>query len=409
MAIALSWTARAAIDLNEILNNAIVRHPLIIGQISKANAEQDKITPQYFPENPMVGIMKNGDMRSLTLSQELLFPTKYFLSAKIQREKFNAVNEELINQKLVMQQQITSSYFDILLTLKINEYYKLQKDLIEKIARIAESKRAVGQLSSQEEMKAHLEEANIEKLIIDNQQVLNDKLLIFCQLTLSDDECNLQRLTELFSQSKDELKEPKLKSSVHEIRELVNNSREDIPSVKIVNYKLAEAKSFKQLEGNSFLPDFKISYQKSLEDDSNNNEKIIGIELKFPLWFWGKETNNYSAASNQYRSVIYEKEQELRVVNSEVQQLLSKIESKEKILSLYKTTLIPQSESIISSSQANYKANRIGIMEILDSERTLFDLKIAYAQEVKEYIDAIRLLETKIGRSISSIPFGDIL
>ena len=337
------------IDLSQALAQVLKNHPVIESAKNMQLASQKEIRPLYFPE--------------------------------------------LINKKLEIRQQVISAFFSLHMLEKTLEYLNAQKDLLREIARIAESRRITGHVSAQDEMKAHFEQSNLEKDLLMAQQNIISETARIKEYFGIENPLNTKNLIS-----------PSLTVSTNELMESVISPS---PILNMASLSVEEANAMKKLARDSFLPDFKITFQKSLEQE--NDTKSIALEMKIPLWFFAKESGNFSAASAKSASATLNHEETKRKINFEQRSLSAKIIAKQKLLKLYTTTLIPQAESTISSSRAAYKAGRASFMELLDSERTLYGIHISYYQELKDFSETLASFERLTGKSISTLPFGDIL
>ena len=337
--------------------------------------------------------MKENEMKSWSVSQEILFPSKYYHRADIQTKRSLISKEELIDKKLEIRQQVISAFYALFMLEKNLEYLNAQKDLLREIARIAESRRITGHVSAQDEMKAHFEQANLEKdLLIAQQNITSEQA----------------RIKEYFGiENPLNTKNLPLPSLTVSTNELVEQVISPPPILNMASLYIEEASAMKKLARDSFLPDFKITFQKSLEQD--RDEKSIALEMKIPLWFFAKESGEYSSASAKSASAVLNHEETKRKINFEQRSLSAKIIAKQKLLKLYTTTLIPQAESTINSSRFAYKSGKTSFMELLDSERTLYGIHISYYQELKDFSETLASFERLTGKSISTLPFGDIL
>ena len=381
------------IDLFEALAQVLKNHPLIESAKNLHTASSKEIRPLYYPDNPMLGFMKENEMKSWSVSQEILFPSKYFNRANIQTKRSLIAKEELINKKLEVRQQVISAFYTLFMLEKNLEYLNAQKDLLREIARIAESRRITGHVSAQDEMKAHFEQANLEKdLLVAQQDIASEQA----------------RIKEYFGiENPLNTKNLPIPSLTVSTNELVEQVITPPPILNMASLYVEEASAMKKLARDNFLPDFKITFQKSLEQDSD--EKSIALEMKIPLWFFAKESGEYSSASAKSASAVLNHEETKRRINFEQRSLGAKIIAKQKLLKLYTTTLIPQAESTINSSRFAYKSGRTSFMELLDSERTLYGIHISYYQELKDFSETLASFERLTGKSISTLPFGDIL
>jgi outer membrane protein TolC len=82
----------------------------------------------------------------------------------------------------------------------------------------------------------------------------------------------------------------------------------------------------------------------------------------------------------------------------EVQESLVRIESLDERARLYRELLIPQAEESLASSEAAYTTNRQTILDLLDAERVLFQVRLTYHRLLSDYWVALADIEQTIGR-----------
>src|SRR5581483_7775334 len=94
---------------------------------------------------------------------------------------------------------------------------------------------------------------------------------------------------------KGELSVPKLKP---EGLNREKGSLTDSKQVKIAQAMADEASSKKALASWNFAPDFALSYKKAFSGAPADNY-AVGVEVSFPLWFFLKQSGEYSQAASQ--------------------------------------------------------------------------------------------------------------
>lgn len=79
------------------------------------------------------------------------------------------------------------------------------------------------------------------------------------------------------------------------------------------------------------------------------------------------------------------------------------IQSSERILKLYKTTLLPQAQLTVDSSTSAYEVGSIDFLSLLSNLTNLISLERQYYDELARHEEAIARLEP-VGREL--VPFG---
>jgi len=204
----------------------------------------------------------------------------------------------------------------------------------------------------------------------------------------------------------EEISAPTLKGDLAELPKMIEHHSRHILEAKAA---LEESDANQSLARLSYAPDFMVSYRRAIGGYLDQNAYSASVEMTIPLWFFGRQSGEVSAASA--RALEAEKRLQATTLDhvSQVKSLTSKVQSNRKILDIYKTGLIPQAESTLGSSRASYRAGRSSFVELLDSERSLYGVRIAYYRSLADYAAEIAKLEEIVGESISTLPFGDSL
>ena len=375
---------------------------------SRSKAEASSIKSEYWLDNPKIGLMREeqmtrmqqemGPMNSWTVSQEIKFPTKYFLLGDAQTARARASNEELSDKALEIRQRVISSYFALYSVQRELALLDAQKETLREIARVAEARRATGAVPQQDEMKAHVEQTKLENEIILRRQEREEKLASFNSLLG-------REVTKDVVFAKDELRTPKLNVQPSEISKLALNRSKALGASQ---FMVEEANKRKKLAYQSYLPDFMISYRKPY-GNAPPDAYALGVEMTIPLWFFAKQTSEVQVASARFAEAEANLETLKRSTQAEVHAQTSKVEAFEKLLRIYETALIPQATSTLNSSRSSYRAGRSQFLDLLDSERSLYEVRINYYETLAKFVDALTQLERVVGTSLSTLPFEEAL
>lgn len=400
-------SAASPLTLDSALSTALESNPEIQASVAQADAEHSRIKSQYSPDNPKLGLMREnnmnlmeiqmGPMNTWSVTQEIKFPTKYFILGSAQKSKAESSDHLLSAKKLEIRKKVISAYYNLYAVNQVISLLEAQRETLREVARSAESRHSTGAVPQQDEMKAHVEQSKLE----------SDLLLVH-----EEREAAMASLLALLNQGPSEapfVSEKKLPIPK------VNVAFEEIPKIAATQSKqikgalaLSEEASFKKnLAAWNFVPDFSISYKKAWTSAPADNY-AFGVELSIPLWFFAKQSGEYSSASSQAIQSEKMLETEKLQTGSNIRSLLAKVRSHEKLLQIYETALIPQASSTLSASRTAYRAGRVNFLELLDSERSLYNMQIAYYRSLAQYVEFLTQLEELTGSSLSSLPFGGI-
>ena len=101
-------------------------------------------------------------------------------------------------------------------------------------------------------------------------------------------------------------------------------------------------------------------------------------------------TEDFLAARERYRSTVNQVEVSIRSVGFRARTI-------EQQIGLFEDVLLPQAEQALRSSEAAYSTGTLGILDLLDSERVLLEVRLGLAQFDSDYMKALAEMERAIG------------
>jgi len=86
-----------------------------------------------------------------------------------------------------------------------------------------------------------------------------------------------------------------------------------------------------------------------------------------------------------------------------IEDLLVKIETAERLVKLYETSVLPQAEQAVKSSDIGYRADRVDFLNLLESQRQLEEFKLEYYRALVMQNQGVARLEQVLGTHIFNI------
>ncbi len=109
----------------------------------------------------------------------------------------------------------------------------------------------------------------------------------------------------------------------------------------------------------------------------------------------------YDAGRKQANAVLAAAEEAhrstLASVDAAVQVIASQIEALDERIALAEGTLLPQAEEALGSTEEAYATGAVGVLDLLDDERMLLDVRLSVAGLEAEYMKALADMERVIG------------
>ena len=87
----------------------------------------------------------------------------------------------------------------------------------------------------------------------------------------------------------------------------------------------------------------------------------------------------------------------IRQVEVSIRTLGFRIQTLREQIDLFERTLLPQAEQVLLSTEEAYATGRLGVLELLDSERDLFQLRMGLAGLMSDTMKSMAELERAVG------------
>ncbi|MCB9026433.1 MAG: TolC family protein [Bdellovibrionaceae bacterium] len=259
-----------------------------------------------------------------------------------------------------------------------------------------EKKYVAGKSPQGDSMKAHFELTQLELEVLtlhQQEEALQENL----KALVNDMEFENLELSHLLL-STPKFNNNHITDSLPQLQAFLQNQS---PNIKFQAQALKEAEYKSSLAKWAYAPDFQLQYQQSISGEPSDSN-IYSIAMSIPLWFW-KEKAEASAANSKMLAQEYRLKDTLQKSIAKVKELKGKVETGIKTLNIYETSLIPQAQSAYNSTRSSYTANKTSFLDLLDSERSLYRVRIGFYQALKQYVNQLSQLESELGFSVSNL------
>ena len=201
---------------------------------------------------------------------------------------------------------------------------------------------------------------------------------------------------------------PELELERESLAEIARQAR---PEIRAASRRIEETEKLVHLARIRHRPDFTVGLNwgniraRGIQPSGmpipgdGKDSYAVSVGLSLPL-FRGKydagireATERLSAARFAYRDSNSEMEAEIRSISF-------RIETIERQLRLFESTLVPQAEQALKSTEAAYSNGTIEVTGLLDIQRTLLDVQLGLARLQADYLKAVADLERTIGAAV---------
>ena len=392
------------LSLDPILKEAIQNNPDILAAKNRWQAAKARIPQAKSLDDPVLGFTFEkargspfqlgktmSEDRMLSVQQFFPFFGKLSLKGKIALVESQMFAAEYKNKELEVINQVKNAYYDLFMNDKERQLNQESLALLESIAKTAEAKYAVGDISQEEVYKIHVEAARLNNAIKNLEQEKLSKQTRLNTLLNRDPENPLG----VFELSTD------VSFANKDIRSLYQATILNQPELIIFSYAVEKNRYAKSLAKRSFFPDLIAGILQRGITTGTIGPWDLMLSFTVPLWFWTKQRYQVKEAiDNLAEAEAAYKAMQNRAF-SEVRDLAAKIEIAKNKIKLYQSELIPILESSIEVSLAAFRSGKGDFMALLDNQRMLVEAKMDYYKALVEYNMNLADLERTVGLSLT--------
>ena len=133
--------------------------------------------------------------------------------------------------------------------------------------------------------------------------------------------------------------------------------------------------------------------------DNGRNSLTVSLGVSLPLW-GTKYRAGVEQANEELRAHARHRTAARNAMGTEIQHAVVRLETLGRQIDLLDTVLIPQTEEALRATETAYETGQLGVLELLDSERTLIDVRSLRARYLSDLLIALTALERAIGTRV---------
>jgi outer membrane protein TolC len=326
------------------------------------------------------------------VSQEFPFPGKLALASEEAKREAEGIQQNYRAVVLDVTARLKVAYYEWLTVNKAIELTRKHSDLLSRFEEIARNRYTVGKGLQQDVLKAQLEVSTLEQ-----QLAMLDEKRQRAEAEIS----SLLAVPSVMLRAPGEIKPSAFSTSLDELMRATNDS----PRVR-AEQKMVDARA---VGINRSLKDFRPDFGVNLEWDHTGGtfpqHYMATVEVKIPIYYARKQRYALEESYSKLREAKqnYQAAQQQSIYQVKDQYL--SIQSSERILNLYKTTLIPQAQLTVDSSASAYEVGSIDFLTLLTNLTNLISLDRQYYDELARHEEAIVRLEPIVGKEL--VPFRE--
>ena len=388
--------------LDDVIREALEKNPEAQSAQHTINALQRRVPQVKALPDPMVSVGWAGNLapfsvmqgdnssyRGVTVSEQFPYPGKLKLRGEIASKEADAAqaNYEAIRRSVTA--EVRAAYFNYFYFDRAIQTTEQNKELLEKLSKIAEARYRVGKAMQADVLRSQVEiSLLIEKLTVLEQQrgTAQARLNVF-----------MVRSPESPLLPAAEVEPATIRYSLDELYALAtaNDTTVLLNKTMVERGHLAVA-----LAQREYRPDIGVSYmyqQRSALPDMNG----VTFSVNIPVFYKNKQRQGVAEASEDLMSAEKMRDNRLNEVKFELKQQYLGAKASERLLTLYSKGVVPQSSLALESSMASYQVGNVDFLSLLSNFTTLLDYETDYYRQLADYQTALARIEVLTGVDVT--------
>src|SRR2546422_1745679 len=329
-----------------------------------------------------------ADNNILKLSQKVPFPGKRSLAGTAAERDADVARREADMVQLEVIAAVKRAYWDLWLVHENLLVYSRDKDLVERLARIAERKYAVGQVSQPDVLRAQVELTRLINRVTTGTLGVETARAELAALLSREDPGSVGIPEEPIK--------ARLEQNIEALTELALRQRPELAAQQASIARFEANRRFARL---GYFPDFEFMAERFYNFDRRDGVGAM-VSISIPLVYKYK----YDAAVGEANARITTAQSELRRlqdrVRREVQQAFLRAKTALAQRDLFLSTHIPQAEQALRASEAGYETGRVDFLSLIDSVRAIEATHLEHFQAEADFVKAYADLERAVGSDV---------
>jgi outer membrane protein, heavy metal efflux system len=397
------------IDLDRSVDLALEQNPGVQAMRQRHEAMLERPEQERTLPDPMAAysymfrdvVTANGpSMGILELSQEFPFRGKRPLRAGVARSEAEAAEQAWRTARLNVSYEVRSVYYELYRIDRSIEIISEETRILDRLERVARARYATGIATQGDVLRVQTEQSRLEERLILLRRAREAVAAAFNAV--------LNRpQTEPVGPA---LQPPPPGVDLPPAEEMERLAREARPEILEAGRLVEASRQRIGLARRDFYPDFRISFQWNQIGSTTNpfapnpgqDAYMVMVGVNIPIW---RKKLRAAVREAEYMTAMAQSEVRDRsnVVASEVQSALAMVRARNELVALYEGTLLPQAQSSLQSAEAAYQTGKVDFLSVLDSERSILDLRLAHAMALADLGEALSALERSVGRDLNGL------
>lgn len=365
--------------LSDLLKEALSHNPELHVYEARSQAAKARVWKELSWDDTMVGVDFEGIPRGRIdadramdrewmISQKIPFPGKRFLRGRVAAKEAKMAEADWQAKEREIVSEVKKAYFEYFLTEHEIKLHEETKQILERLSKSAESRYATGKTPYHEVLRAHTKLATLTNEVARHYQERDTALARLNALLGREATAPLSLGLSVpahdFSYTPEDLMQRALKSS---------------PELHAMRYGFEAAKTDVARAWMELLPDAQVRIEArkfSGEGKIREYDQFFGFEV--PVFSLLGRAGEIKEKRAEKKAAVASLENMKNLILFEVQKALAEFETHDRTARLYQSSVVPQAESLLESSLADYEGGRGDFKAVMEAQETLTEFRHHY-------------------------------
>ncbi|MCP4268561.1 MAG: TolC family protein [Candidatus Brocadiaceae bacterium] len=394
------------LEIRWVIDEALRANPELESAKLRWSASTERILQEMALDDPVLGFTYFGEQvqtrvgekqAGIMASQKIPFFGKLRLKGEVAKNEARVYGEKHRTLQRVIVAKAKSAFYELYWVYKSIGINEENRELLQRFVKIAEVKYSTGRATQQDVLKAQVELSKIVNELINLEQ--------FKEAARARINTLLNRHPNAPLGTPEEVDITELTVS---LEELYGKAKEISPDLSLMKYRIERDKAAYKLAKKQYYPDvtFGLNYTfiNDLPSDVMSSPSHEGrdsytgtFSINVPIF----QKRKYDAGVREANAKL--KSSEMAYRNMENMTLFGvkdyhfKVQTAERLVKLYRNSIIPQAEQSLKAAEIGYQAGNVDFLNLIDSQRVLLDFKLAFYRAVADFGVNIAGLERVVG------------
>jgi len=184
-----------------------------------------------------------------------------------------------------------------------------------------------------------------------------------------------------------------LNRSLEELEALALEQR---PELQAMAYGIEQKEVLRDLARKQYYPNLMAGVQ-YWQNNERKDQMSMMLSINIPLWWRSKQDHGVKQAAASVQAAKANYEAMKNRVLFQIQDRLVNIQTAERMINLYETSILPQAEQALKAARIGYKTDKVDFLTLVDSQKQLYTLRLEYYKANVEHEQQVAQLERAVG------------